>query len=133
MKQKTGHSQEQSTELLFASEQQGIARRRLRFKRIFVVGLSSALGTLITPFVWGRPWTTLLLFFVWFAATSFYTLGRAIPMSYGRDADIRWHVNPWRDALEHLGREDRQIQAIVLLATMPLCMILLKAFVRATQ
>jgi len=133
MQENASQRQEQSIELLFAAEQRELARRKRRFHRIFVVGLCSALGTLVTPFVWGWPLTLLVLFFVWFAATAFYTLGRANPTSYGSDADIRWHVNPWRDALEHLGREDRQIPAIVLLSVMPICLIILKAVVRATQ
>jgi hypothetical protein len=133
MNRKLNHAQEHSIELLFAAEQLAVAKRKKFYARIFVVGLVTAFGTVFTPFFWGYPLTTLALGLVWFAAVAFYTLGRAIPISYGSDADIRWHVNPWRDALDALASEDRQIQAIVLLASFPICRIISKGIAMALR
>lgn len=94
-----------------------IAERRRAFAhRVFTVGIAAGLlyaalrafhfQTLISP----------LSALAWLICVVTYVGLGAFPSSFAKDMDLRWHLNPWQEALAHLGEGRTHIGAIALLA-----------------
>ncbi|PTY03014.1 hypothetical protein DB347_22730 [Opitutaceae bacterium EW11] len=101
----------------FIARQEVAARRRVLYRRVFIVGIVAAVlaaalrefrvPTLITP----------ALGFLWLACLLAYAGLAAFPSTFVRDLDFRWHSNPWQEALNSLASGKTQFEAIALLVS----------------
>ena len=91
-------------------------KRRLFFDRVFSIGLIAGIASPALAEIFGRNPASSLLGLTWVICTLLYTEFLTIPRTFSKDMDPQWHFNPWREALERLSSEDRQIKALILLA-----------------
>ncbi|HZP61456.1 MAG TPA: hypothetical protein VFB27_14125 [Opitutaceae bacterium] len=108
--------EKQLVEQEFVARQELAARRRSFARRVFVVGLATGLSaaalhefhipTLVSP----------LLGIVWLVCILIYVGMGVFPATFAKDMDLRWHLNPWQEALQHLSEGRTQAEAIALLA-----------------
>jgi hypothetical protein len=100
----------------FVARQKRAAERRAQAQRVFLVGVSAGL---VAGFLRGielRSWFLWLATIVWLFSIVIYAGGSVMPLSLQKDSDIRWHLNPWRDALQSLSDDKTMKEAIALLA-----------------
>ena len=57
-----------------------------------------------------------LLHLAWVVCVLIYVGGQILPLSFSKDIDPRWHLNPWKDALSNLSEGRTLVEAIALLA-----------------
>jgi hypothetical protein len=111
----------------FVARQELEAKRRLFYRRVFLIGISAGImSSLLRVFIGGGT-MYLFLLIIWIVCAVIYTGGRTFPRTLSQDMDIRWQLNPWRDALQNLAAGCRQAEVIALLAT-PLIVRWLSAF-----
>jgi hypothetical protein len=94
-------------------------KRRKFFNSIFVVGVGAAIGAGIIAAVVQRNLWLGLLVLIWVGSTLMYTEFLTIPRTFMQDMDLRWHLNPWQEALERLSDDNRLVRGIVLLTAYP--------------
>ena len=59
---------------------------------------------------------TPLFHLVWFVCLLIYVGGQIFPLSFSKDIDPSWHLNPWKDALSRLSEGRKLTEAVALLA-----------------
>ena len=94
-------------------------KRRRFFGIVFIIGVSSAFGACIA-YVAREPWLSWLLGMGWFLSVAIYSEFLTIPRTFMQDMDLRWHLNPWQEALQRLAADNRKTQGIILLAIFPI-------------
>jgi len=100
----------------FVARQKMAAERRVSAHRVFLVGISAGI---VAGFLRGlelRSWLSWLAAIVWLFSVVIYAGGSVIPLSFQKDTDLRWHLNPWQQALQNLSDEKCMKEAIALLA-----------------
>jgi len=100
----------------FVARQNMAAQRRVSAHRVFLVGISAGIVAGGLRGLELRSWFSWLAAIVWLFSVVIYVGGSVIPLSFQKDADIRWHLNPWQEALQNLSEEKCMKEAIALLA-----------------
>jgi hypothetical protein len=103
----------------FMARQEVRERRKRFFRIVFVVGIGSAIAAGILSCFVRRSLGSGLFGLSWAGSCLLYTEFLTIPQTYMQDMDLRWHLNPWQEALQRLADDDRQTQGIVLLTVFP--------------
>jgi len=103
-------------------EREFIAKEELRTKRrrfcraVFILGITAGgLSALLRGFEIHSV-ATPLCHFAWFVCLLIYVGGQILPLSFSKDVDPSWHLNPWKDSLSRLSEGRTLTEAIVLLA-----------------
>jgi hypothetical protein len=108
----------------FVARQEGSARRRSFARGVFMVGIVAGLGAAALREFHIRSLVSPFLGVVWIISLAMYVGAGIFPGSFAKDLDLRWHLNPWQEALQHLSEERTQVEAIALLAGPPLARML---------
>jgi MFS superfamily sulfate permease-like transporter len=124
----------------FVAQEEERARRRKFHHRLFLIGfITGCCGFIIYGINrYGLHLPPILVFIgvacvlIWAACLSIYTGGHIIPTTFSKDADLRWHMNPWKDALDNLKEEANVMEALALLAVPSLlslaCLVVVEIF-----
>lgn len=108
--------QKRDVESGFILRQQLAAGRRRFMHRVFLTGASSGLLNGVLLGFELRFWFVGLMGLIYIFALFIYVGAAVVPLSFQKDTDVRWHLNPWRDALVNLKEGQCQREAIILLA-----------------
>jgi hypothetical protein len=103
-------------------------KRRRFFRAVFTMGVASAVaGAVIACLVRRSPWQA-LFGLGWLCSMLLYTEFLIIPRTFMQDMDLRWHMNPWEEALSRLAEDGRQIRGVIILTIYPV-LLLVASFV----
>jgi len=108
--------EKQCIEAEFVMRQKIAAERRVRAHRVFLVGISAGIVAGLLRGLELQSWFSVLAGVVWLFSVVIYVGGNVIPLSFQKDSDFRWHLNPWQEALQNLSEEKCIKEAIALLA-----------------
>jgi hypothetical protein len=97
------------------------AKRRKYFRVLFVVGVTSSVTAAFCQAFGVGGLLSVLLRLGSLACLLLYTEFLTIPRTFSQDMDPRWHLNPWREALQRVGSDGRMTQGIILLVIYPVC------------
>jgi hypothetical protein len=107
----------------FVAQGEERARRRKFHHRLFLIGFITGCCGFIIHVINRHVLHSPILAFVgvacvliWAVCLLIYTGGHIIPTTFSKDADLRWHMNPWKDALDNLKEEANVAEALALLA-----------------
>jgi len=104
----------------FVAREETREKRRLYFSRVFWIGVPAEIvSAFMREFHIGGV-IQLFLGLTGLICLLLYTEFLIIPGTFAKDMDLRWHLNPWKDALQRLSAEDRHIHGIIFLASYPL-------------
>lgn len=103
-------------EAAFVFRQELAARRRALMKRISTVGISAGVLAGLLGGLEVRSLFVVFLNVTWMLSMVAYVGGSVVPLSLGKDMDLRWHLNPWQGALRDLDPDRCMKEAIALLA-----------------
>jgi hypothetical protein len=95
-------------------------RRAAFFRKVFVVGVGCAVGAGVVSCFYKRSVLLGLFALCWLISVVIYTECLTIPRTFMQDMDLRWHLNPWQEALQRLAADNRQTQGILLLIALPI-------------
>jgi len=108
----------------FEARQAVAIRRRSFAHSVFIVGTVAGVGyAALLEFRVGTV-ASPILGILWLVCILIYVGLRVFPRSLAEDMDPRWHLNPWRSALQNLSEGRTQVEAIALLAGPPLARML---------
>lgn len=108
--------EKQCIEAEFVMRQKMAAERRVQAHRVFLLGISAGIIAGVLRGLELRSWFSWLAGIVWLFSVVIYVGGNVIPLSFQKDSDLRWHLNPWQEALQSLSEEKCMKEAIALLA-----------------
>lgn len=63
-----------------------------------------------------KGFTPVILMLIWIICLLIYSSGHILPMTFSKDADLRWHLNPWKDTLDNLNKHATIAESLALLA-----------------
>jgi len=108
--------EKQLVEQEFVARQGLAARRRSFAHRVFIVGLAAGLSAAALREFHVLTLVSLVLGIIWLLCILIYVGIGVFPTTLAKDMDLRWHLNPWQEALQHLSEGRTQTEAIALLA-----------------
>ncbi|MDQ8196422.1 hypothetical protein QEH59_18480 [Coraliomargarita sp. SDUM461004] len=115
MEKKLTPEEKQLIEREFFAQQDKMMRRRNFAYKTFLVGISCGIiGGALRGFhllTFAYP----VLIIIWFFCVMLYVGGGIFPTTLRKDLDMRWHFNPWREALLNLPESKTIIEAVALL------------------
>jgi len=116
MEKELTSEEKQLIEREFIARQDEAFRRRRFARRAFLVGISCGItGALLRGFrlsTFASP----VLMIAWLVCVMIYVGSGVFPTTFRKDMDLRWHLNPWREALQNLSESRTIAEAIALLA-----------------
>ena len=100
----------------FVAKEELRAKRRRFCRSIFIVGIASGSVSALLRAFEAHSVATPLFNLVWFVCLLIYVGGQIFPLSFSKDIDPSWHLNPWKDALSRLSEGRTMMEAAALLA-----------------
>ena len=100
----------------FVARQEVAAKRRSFARRVFILGIAAGVCAAALREFHVRTLATPLLGIIWLISILVYVGVGVFPGSFAKDVDLRWHLNPWQEALRNLSEGRTQVEAIALLA-----------------
>jgi hypothetical protein len=116
MRRELSTNEKRSIEREFIAKEELRAKRRRFCRSVFVVGITAGTLSALLRGCEVHSAATPLSHLVWIACLVIYVGGLIRPLSFSKDIDPRWHLNPWKDSLINLSAGRNLGEAIALLA-----------------
>ncbi len=116
MSRKLSPQERRFVEREFVAKEEARAKRRRLCSTVFFVGITAgSISALLRAFEL-RGIVLLFSHLTWIICLLIYVGVQILPISFSKDLDARWHLNPWKDSLSSLSEGRTLTEAIALLA-----------------